>query len=286
MSGTTPGALAPADEVLPEPEQLWAEIDAWAVPPAAITLWWLFQAGFVVKSPGGTMLAIDPYLSDAVTRSYHQARAVPALLDPGAVRLDAVLASHSHEDHLDPDSILPFARWPATRFVGPPMVADKVVAAGVPRERTVALRRGEEVQLGDVSVRAAHARHPFAPEPVPDAVGFVVEAGPVSLYHGGDTEYDAENVADSSGVTVSLVPINGTAGNMNAYEAAMLAWRQGARLAVPMHYRLWGPGGYGEGATLDPGLFVDTYRRLAPEGRTLVLQPGRAVTVDADGNVS
>jgi len=267
----------------PSPPRLWEEIEAYAVPPGCVTLWWLYQAGFVLKEPGGAVIAIDPYLSDAVMRSYRQARAVPAPLDPLTARLDAVLASHSHEDHLDPDSIGPFASFEPTRFLGPPMATDKVVACGVARHRTVALRRGDAVAVGGFDIRAVHARHPFAPEPAPDAIGYVVTAGPVSVYHAGDSEYDSENVKDSSGVTVSLLPINGTAGNMNAHEAALLAFLQGALLAVPMHYGLWYDSGYGVGATLDPAMFVDTYRRLVPEGRTLVLEPARAVTVDAEG---
>ena len=47
----------------------------------------------------------------------------------------------------------------------------------------------------------------------------------------------------------------------------MLAWLQGSRLAVPFHYGLWRDEDYGEGATLDPQLFVGTYERLNPAGQ-------------------
>jgi L-ascorbate metabolism protein UlaG (beta-lactamase superfamily) len=77
--------------------------------------------------------------------------------------------------------------------------------------------------------------------------------------------------------------MNGTAGNMNAHEAAMLAWLQGSKLAVPFHYGLWRDADYGEGATLDPGLFVGTYRKLNPGGRALVLEPANAVVLNSDG---
>ena len=70
---------------------------------------------------------------------------------------------------------------------------------------------------------------------------------------------------------------------MNAHEAAMLAWLQGSRLAVPFHYGLWRDEDYGEGATLDPQLFVATYKRLNPEGRTLVLEPAAGVVLDRNG---
>jgi L-ascorbate 6-phosphate lactonase len=268
------------------PDTLWQEIEAQAVPAGMAVLWWLYQAGIVVKSAGGTIVAVDPYLSDAAKRSYDQPRNVPAPLEPAGVRLDAVLASHSHEDHLDPDSIAGFASHATTRFVGPPMATAKVIATGVDPDRTVPLARGARITIGDIGIRAVHARHPFAPEPVPDAIGFVLDVGEVSIYHSGDTEYDSEIVADASDVTVALIAINGTAGNMNAHEAALLAWRLRARLAVPFHYGLWRDAGYGEGATIDPQLFVDTYRRLHPAGRTLVLEPGRAVVLDGTGSTN
>ncbi len=250
-----------------------------------VAVWWLYQAGLVIKSPGGTVLAIDPYLSDAVNKTYHVARNVPAPLDPLTAKFDAVLASHSHPDHLDPESIEPFATHAPTRFLGPPMATDKVVAAGVASNRTVPLDRGATTTVGDVTIRAVKARHPFPPEPAPDAIGFVLECGGTSVYHSGDTEYDSEIVDDVKGPSAAFIVMNGTAGNMNVHEAALLAWRLEARLAVPFHYGLWRDDGYGEGATLDPAVFVSTYGRLNPGAPTLVLQAGRRVDIGANGLV-
>ena len=88
--------------------QLWQEIRETEVRPGTLTLWWLYQAGVAFKTPGGTIAVVDPYLSDAVLRSYHLPRNVPAPLDPGEVDADVILATHSHADHLDPDAIAPF----------------------------------------------------------------------------------------------------------------------------------------------------------------------------------
>jgi len=262
---------------------LWQEIATTRVRPGTLVLWWLYQSGVVLKSSGGTVVAVDPYLSDSVTRSYGIARNVPAPLDAAEADLDALLATHSHEDHLDPDSLASFLSHDRTRLIGPPMAVEKALAGGASPSRTMAVSRGDCLEIGDISLRAVHARHLFGPEPTPDAVGFVVEADGVSVYHSGDTEYDKDIVADTHGVTVSLISMNGTNGNMNAYEAALLAWLQDTRLAVPFHYGLWRDADYGEGATLDPQLFVDTYHRLHPQGRTLVLTGTSAVTLCPDG---
>jgi L-ascorbate 6-phosphate lactonase len=262
---------------------LWQEIHGTAVRPGTVVFWWLYQAGIALKTPGGTIIMVDPYLSDSVMRSYQQPRNVPPPLDPLEVKAHALLATHSHEDHLDPDSIMAFLSHDAAQFVGPPTTVEKVVAAGVDRARTKPVQRGGVVNVGDVAIRAVHARHLVGSEPTPDAVGYVLETDAVSVYHSGDTEYDSEIVSDTRGVTASFVPINGTTGNMNAHEAAMLAWLQGAALAMPFHYGLWRDADYGQGATLDPQLFVETYHRLNPSGRALVLQVGVAVTLDRNG---
>ena len=68
---------------------------------------------------------------------------------------------------------------------------------------------------------------------------------------------------------------------MNVHEAAMLAWLQGTRLAVPFHYGLWRDPDYGEGATLDPR----SSRTLPPHpgGSVHILEPSARVTVGLDG---
>lgn len=262
---------------------LWQEIERTCPRQGTIVLWWLYQAGVVVKTPAGATVLIDPYLSDAVTRSYGLPRAVPPPLTPDISDADALLATHSHEDHLDPDSIAPFLSHQKMRFIGPPMAADKVLASGIDATRTTSVRRGDAVTVRDLSVHVVHARHMFGLEPTPDAVGYVLECGGVRIYHSGDTEYDSEIVADTRGVTAALICINGTTGNMNAHEAAMLAWQQDAKVAIPFHYGLWHDPDYGEGATLDPQLFARTYRRLAPAGKVRVLQPAEPVVFDESG---
>ena len=52
-----------------------------------VTMWWLGQAGFLIKSPGGTLLALDPYLSNSCKaigdeHGFDMDRLLPPPLDP------------------------------------------------------------------------------------------------------------------------------------------------------------------------------------------------------------
>lgn len=257
---------------------LWPTIRADVVPPGTVGIWWLYQAGFVIKSPGATMIAIDPYLSESVQSSYGISRAVPTPLTAQEAEFDAVLATHPHDDHLDPDCVTAFAAHERTAFVGPPSAAKIARGGGFPGSRTHALRRGDTVEIGDVTIEAVMARHMFEPEPTPDAIGYLITAGGCRVYHSGDTEYDARIVDDTEDrVDIALICMNGTAGNMDVDEAAMLAWRQRPRLAVPMHFGLWGDEDYGPGATLDPARFVDVYHRLAPGADVTIPRIGEPI---------
>jgi L-ascorbate 6-phosphate lactonase len=258
--------------------ELWREIRDAQVDDGTLRLWWLYQAGFAIKSPGGTIILIDPYLSDAVRRSYNQERGVAAPFQASEVAVDAVLASHSHEDHLDPDSVRGFAECDRTLVVGPAMATQKATSLGIHGSRVRPLVRGECLDVGDLRIEAVAANHAFGPEPTPDAIGFIVSGAGVRVHHSGDTEYDRRIITDSLDVDAALLCINGTAGNMNVYEAALLAWQQRSALVVPMHHVLWRDG-YGDGATLDPGEFAETYRRLGGVGSVHIPVPCAAFTV-------
>ena len=137
--------------------ELWQEIKAAEVRPGTLSLWWLYQTGLVLKTPGGTTVVVDPYLSDAVLRTYQLPRNVPTPLDPDEVEADALLATHSHADHLDPDSITPFMSHEGTQFVGLPMAVEMVLEAGVKAERATGVARGDVLKFGDLT-RTRRAR--------------------------------------------------------------------------------------------------------------------------------
>ena len=62
----------------------------------------------------------------------------------------------------------------------------------MPRDRVTALTAGQSLTVGDVKVTAVPARHEAGIPgwEAPDAMGVVLEAEGLRIYHSGDTEYD------------------------------------------------------------------------------------------------
>lgn len=236
--------------------------------------WWLGGSGFIVKSPHGVVTLIDPYLSNAVEEIFGSKRAFPAPLKPEAVRADVVISTHWHEDHLDPGSIPIIARNNLdAKFVMPPSAMARALSWGVRRSQIVSLRHGESTTIGDMRIEALPARHEAGIPgwEVPDAMGALLEIGDLKIYHSGDTEYDLRlRRLKQLRLDVALLCINGSGGNMDAFEAALLAWQLGASLVVPIHHLLWARKSESSEETLDPTLFVDTYTRLGGNGRAIV----------------
>lgn len=91
----------------------------------AVLVYWLGQAGFVFQA-GGRRLLIDPYLSDTLADKYrgsatpHERMASPPIGLHGLGKVDLILATHHHTDHMDPGTLSPLAQaQPSLRFVVP-----------------------------------------------------------------------------------------------------------------------------------------------------------------------
>ncbi len=258
-------------------------IAATQVRPGSLMAWWLGGTGFVFKTPAGTQIYVDPYFTNCVAAIFGVERAFPPPIRADEARPDLVLATHWHEDHLDPEGIPIVARSSQAKFLGPPSCVARMLGWGVPRERVSGLTLGQTVDFADVKIRAVAARH-VAGVPgweADDAVGVILDCGGLRVYHSGDTEYDLRLRAlafdQAAPLHAALVVINGAGGNMNAHEAALLVWQLGAKVVAPMHHRLWKDFTGGEQATLDPQLFADTYRRLGGMGEVKLLEVGEGM---------
>ena len=244
----------------------------------SLRVWWLGQSGFLVQWQGRHLL-LDPYLSDSLTKKYAatdkpHVRMTARVIAPERLDfIDVATSSHCHTDHLDAETLMPLMRVnPAMKLVAPAAVLDFVAKRlGTDPAFPVGLSVGQSATISGFTFTAVPAAHE---ELSPQYLGYIVQAGPFTIYHSGDTIlYDgmAERLRQFR-VHLALLPINGrapvrhVAGNLNGPEAAQLAHDIGAHVAIPCHYEMF------EFNTASPDEFQRTCAELHQTCR--VLQAG------------
>ena len=235
-------------------------------------LTWLGHASVLIEVDGARLLT-DPLLRERVM---HLRRHAPPIAPPG--RVDAVLLSHLHRDHLD----IPSLRAVEADLLVVPRGAAKAVQR-LKRE-TVELAAGDSLRVGAVTVHAVNAVHDGRRSPVSapaDALGYVVE-GSSRVYFAGDTErFDA--MAALAPLDVALMPIWGWGpslgpGHMDPDQAAKAVALIRPALAIPIHWGTYLPITLGQrrGDLLvePPRRFAERCAELVPDTRVAVLSPG------------
>jgi L-ascorbate 6-phosphate lactonase len=229
------------------PEPLRHALESCQVPGGSVALAWLGQAGFLLKSPQGKMLALDPYLSNSckaigASIGVNMDRQVPAPMPPeDLVGFDALIFSHSHQDHVDPETVQPYLRAGGTGpFITPHEAADRLLTLGA-REEQISLTWPNHVhRIGDFTLKATLAI-PLGPDDL-NHVGYLIEVqdGP-RIYFTGDTDYNeilSLQVAPYQPDLLVTV-INPAFRNLSPAEAAVLAKALGPRWVIPCHHDLF-----------------------------------------------
>ena len=220
-------------------------------------LWWLGQSGFLIEWQDNYLL-IDPYLSDSLTKKYAGAqkphvRMTERVIAPERLNfISVVTSSHNHTDHLDGETIGPLMQVnPALTVLIP--AANRDFAADrlqVKPDRLTAISCNVPLTVEPFTFTAipaaheqletdAHGRHKF--------IGLIIQAGPWTIYHSGDTVLYDGLVDRLRGrqVDLALLPINGrdpargVAGNLSGPEAVELARHIGAGLVIPCHFEMF-----------------------------------------------
>ncbi len=202
-------------------------------------LYFMGQAGFILKASDGFTLAYDIYLSDCCEREFGFKRLMPFLLEPDELVFDAVICSHGHYDHFDKDSVPAFMNNAGTHIYLTKCGMDELerlnVAYDTAEGRVHLIKAGDSAELGGC-IKCDFVYCDHGPD-TPYAVGTVINVEGKRIYALGDTSYREEIINDiTKSPDYAILPINGAFGNMNETEAAFMAKKLGAGCSVPSHF--------------------------------------------------
>lgn len=242
-----------------------------AAAKGATEVTWYGHATFVVKTPGGTVLVIDPWFGNPKSPDKEAGQRLE--------KVDYILVTHGHSDHIG-DAVA-LGKRTGAKLVGGFDLGRALVKAGYPKEQAgfeTLGNVGGRIDAGDAAVIMVPAIH--SSDVSDDAghsgggnpVGFVIKVkGGPTLYHTGDTDVtmDMKLIPERHGpVDVMLACIGGHF-TMDPAGAALAAAYVKAKIVVPMHFQTF---------PVIPGSPEELVKALKGRAKVKVLAPGETVT--------
>jgi L-ascorbate metabolism protein UlaG (beta-lactamase superfamily) len=234
---------------------------------------WLGQAGFALRHEN-LKIFLDPYLSDYLEKKYRgtdkpHARLMAAPIElQEAERLDWVICTHEHSDHMDPETLPILAsKNPACRFIIPRASQEHFLNLGVTKGQIAGINAPETILLSSTcSVEAIPSAHEALEQNERGEyryLGYIIRFDRTTLYHSGDTvPYTGlANRIKAGQVDVALLPINGRGkgvpGNFTFDETVELCQVAEIPYLIPHHFGMFAFN------TVDPKIVEASIKQVA-----------------------
>lgn len=224
-------------------------------------LFWLGQAGFVIKSTTGKLLGIDLYLSECVEPveghvGYH--RLMPKILDPKDINFDVLIATHFHRDHFDIDTMPQLMANGKTQLFCAYDCQDDVENLNIDKQRVQYVKSGESYDFAGFHIDFIRSDHgagaPLEAAPIVTIdAKHILETGDTSLHLDWKDEYLKAGALD-----VLIAPINGAYGNLDEQENVDLTAVLHPKLTIPCHFGMFASHGG------NPGLWKELIEEQLP----------------------
>ena len=200
------------------------------------------QAGYIIKSRSGQLLAIDLYLSNCVERLEGNKgfkRLLPQILGPSELRFDAVICTHPHLDHFDIDAVPEMISSGKTKLFCSvdceKLVKQLQLEYFAPQITYV--KPMDSFDAGDFHIDFVNCDHGAG---APDAVGVVVQVDGKTIYEAGDTCLRLDRIDEiPRPLDVLIAPINGAYGNLDEADCVTLAEKLRPGVTIPCHYGMF-----------------------------------------------
>lgn len=259
------------------------EIEEEVVAPGTVAMWWLGCTGLWVKTPGDANISIDFWCGNGKRTKKvkdmlagHQManmcggrklqpnlRASMFVMDPFAVKkVDAVLATHYHGDHMDPNYAAAVLRNVEAKvpFIGPKKSVETWIKWGVPADRCVTVRPGDSIKIKDMEIIALDSFdrtclvttdgyvdiRGVCPTDMDDkSVNYLIKTPGGNIYHSGDSHYSIYFAKHGKDYDIDVAlgsygenPI-GIADKMTSIDILRMAEALRCKVVIPVHYDVW-----------------------------------------------
>ena len=227
-----------------------------------ISLKWLGHSGFIIKSPEGKTIIIDPWIVNNPV--------CPIKLDD-ITAADIMLVTHDHFDHLG--NAAEIVKKTGATLVAAPETAGKFQSQmGVPSENVIfggyGMNIGGSAEIKGVTITMTQAVH-SSETASPTGYILKLEDG-TSIYHAGDTGIfeSMRLLGELYRLDLALLPIGGVF-TMDPFQASKALTLLNPKIAIPMHYKTFPV------LEQDANRFVELARKESPKVRIVVLEPGQ-----------
>ncbi len=228
------------------------EIETEEVKEGTVAMWWLGCTGIWLKTHKGTNILCDLWCGTG-KRSHGN----------GEMKsVNALVVTHIHSDHLDINTAAAVHQnCPNAKFIGPQEVVNTWLNWGIPKEKTIIVKPGDEVKIEDVTIVALEAFDRTAlvtcedpeetlkgkiPQEMDEiAVNYLFETSGGNIYHAGDSHYSNMFAKHGNEHTIDVClgaygeNPRGITDKVTSVDMLRMAESLKAKVVIPVHYDIW-----------------------------------------------